>query len=97
MATLPPPRPPLEDPLHEREIYVTEVVGIGNMQGNVGITLACLRIDESADNNPPRMRRIVAARLVLTPVAVNQLFSSLQKLAVASQPTAPQATAEQPN
>jgi hypothetical protein len=37
------------------------------------------------------MRRIVVARLVLTPVAVNQLFNNLQQLANASQPAAPQA------
>ncbi len=83
--------------MHEREIYATEVVGMGSMQGNVGITLACLRVDKSVDNNPPRMRRVVVARLVLSPVAVNQLFNNLQKLAVAAQPTAPQSTAEQPN
>jgi hypothetical protein len=93
MATPSPPRPPLEDPLQEREIYVTEIVGMGNMQGNVGITLACLRIDESVGNDPPRMRRIVVARLVLTPVAVNQLFNNLQQLANASQPAAPRAPA----
>ena len=39
-------KPPLEDPLHEREIFASEVVSVGTVHGNIAITLATVRFDE---------------------------------------------------
>ena len=83
MATLPiQPKPQLEDPLHEREIFATEIVGLSAIHGNVVITLATARMDEAPGNAPPNTRRIVAGRLVLTNVAAAQLLQGLQTLVV---------------
>ena len=41
------PKPQLEDPLHEKEIFSNDVVGVGMMHGNLVITLANIRFDES--------------------------------------------------
>ena len=38
-------KPPLEDPLNEREIFASEVTGVGIIHGNVGITLANIRFE----------------------------------------------------
>jgi len=70
---------PLEDPLHEREIFATEVTGIGNIHGNLTLTLASVRFDEPVGNEAPKVRRVVTARLILTNAAAVQLFQSLQK------------------
>jgi hypothetical protein len=68
-------RPPLEDPLNEREIFVTDVAGVGEVFGNISIDLAALRRSEG------KMRRILVARLILTPNAASALINSLQQLA----------------
>ena len=83
MTTAPNPAPPvLEDPLCEREIFASEVVGVGNIHGNLAITLASVRFDEVAGNDVPKARRVVTARLILATPAAGQLLRSLQKLAV---------------
>jgi hypothetical protein len=73
--------PILEDPLHERELFASEVVGAALVDGNVALTFANIRIDEPIGNNPPRARRVVSARLMLTGVAAGQLLQRLQRLA----------------
>jgi hypothetical protein len=40
MTTQAPPRPPLEDPDHERELIVSEVPYLSVVDGNVVVTLA---------------------------------------------------------
>jgi hypothetical protein len=81
MATPPNmPKPALEDPLQEREIFATEVIGVGAIHGNVTITLGALRFDEPTTGNQPKARRIVTARLILTNPAAAQLLKSLQGL-----------------
>jgi len=85
MAENPPPqqqqRPQLEDPLHEKEVFASEVVGAALVHGNVVITLASVRFDEPAANTPPKPRRVIASRLVLTSPAAGQLLNNLQQLA----------------
>ena len=84
MAENPPPqqqRPPLEDPLHEKELFASEVVGAALVHGNVVITLASVRFDEPAANTPPRPRRVITSRIVLTSPAAGQLLQNLQQLA----------------
>ena len=46
MATTQPPKPPLEDPLAEKELFANEVVGVRMQHGNITITLASVRFDE---------------------------------------------------
>jgi hypothetical protein len=70
----------LEDPLHERELFASEVVGAALVHGNVALTFANIRIDEPIGNNPPKARRVVSARLILTSVAAGQLLQHLQRL-----------------
>jgi hypothetical protein len=74
-------RLPLEDPLHERELFASEVVGAGMIHGNVSITLASVRFDEPIGKNPPQPHRVITARLMLTNVAAAQLLQNLQQLA----------------
>src|SRR5947209_4231646 len=76
-----PTKPPLEDPRCEREIFASEVVGVGLIHGNVGITLANIQFEEGIGSQPPKPRRILAARLMLTNVAARELIDNLQKLA----------------
>ena len=76
-----PPKPPLEDPLHEKEIFATEVAVVGMIHGHIAVTLAHLPFDEPVGNQTPKVRRIVTARLMLTDVAAVQLLQQLQRLA----------------
>lgn len=71
----------LEDPLHEKEIFASEVAGVAYVHGNFLVTFAALRPDEPVGSEGPRPRRIVAARLVLTSVAAGQLVQQLNQLA----------------
>jgi hypothetical protein len=68
-----PAKPPLEDPLHEKEIFANEVTSIGST-----------RFDEQVGSNQPKAQRVIAARLILTNPAANQLLQSLQRLAAQS-------------
>jgi hypothetical protein len=82
MATAPIPsvKPRLEDPLNEREIFATEIAGVGAIHGNVIITVATTRFDEPIGEGAAKPRRVVAGRLILTSAAAGQLLQSLQKL-----------------
>jgi len=91
-----PSKPPLEDPLHEKEIFATEVAVVGMIHGNVAVTLAHLRFDEPVGNQTPKVRRIVTARLMLTNAAAGQLLQQLQRLAAQTE-AMNQVTGEQPN
>jgi hypothetical protein len=106
MAENPPPqqqqRPPLEDPMHEKELFASEVVGAALVHGNVVITLASVRFDEPTGNAPPKPRRVITSRIVLTSPAAGQLLNNLQQLAsqieakaasAGAKPGAPAATA----
>lgn len=73
-----PPKPQLEDPLHEKEIFSNDVVGVGMMHGNLVVTLANIRFDESSGTESAKMRRVVSARLVLSNNAGDQLLRNLQ-------------------
>ncbi len=63
------PKPPLEDPLNERELFASEIASVGAVHGNITITLANTRFDEPIGANPAKAHRIVAGRIVLTGVA----------------------------
>jgi hypothetical protein len=95
MTTAPKPAapPPLEDPLHEREIFASEVVGVASLHGNLAITLASLRFEDPLGKDMPKVRRVVTAQLVLTNIAAAQLLRSLHKLTTQLRPDAA-ATAE---
>ena len=71
----------LEDPLHEREIFASEVVTVAAVHGNISITFANIRIDEPTGCHPPKARRVVSARLMLTTPAARQLLQHLQRFA----------------
>ena len=58
------PKPPLEDPLHEKEIFATEIAQMGMLHGNLVITLACVRSGDPIGNQPPKMHRVVVGRIV---------------------------------
>lgn len=73
-------KPPLEDPLHEREIFANEVAGIAMIHGNFIVTLAKVRFEDATEGQTAKVRRIVSGRLVLTHVAANQLLQQLQAL-----------------
>ena len=98
MATPPQmPKPPLEDPLHEREIFATEVIGVGAIHGNVTITLGAIRFEEPVAGSQPKARRVVTARLILTNPAAGQLLKSLQGLVTQLEAAAAPPAAAGPN
>ena len=76
-----PQKPPLEDPLHEKELFATEVTSVGVIHGNVAITLASFRLDEPVGDQGPKPRRVVVGRLVLSNTAAGQLLHGLQRIA----------------
>jgi hypothetical protein len=90
-------RPPLEDPLHERELFASEVVGVGAVHGNISVTLASVRFDERIGTNPPMPHRVVTARLVLTGIAAGQLLQHLQQLAAQIEASVAAAVGKQPH
>jgi hypothetical protein len=79
-------KPPLEDPLHEREIFANEIAGIAMIHGNFIVTLAKAKV-----------RRIVSGRLVLTHVAANQLLQQLQRIAAQIEAATAVAAGHKPN
>jgi hypothetical protein len=85
---------PLEDPGHEKELFVSEIAGIGAINGNFVVTLASIRFDEPIGALPPKAHRVVVGRLILTNVAAGQLAQGLQRIAAqieaAGQPVAGQ-------
>jgi hypothetical protein len=91
------PKPPLEDPLNERELFANEVVAVGAVHGNITITLANTRFDEPVGANPPKAHRVVAGRIVLTGVAARQLFADLQRLSAQIEAIAATAAGHKPN
>jgi hypothetical protein len=90
-------KPPLEDPLHEREIFANEVAGITMVHGNFIITLAKLRFEEIGAGQAAKARRIVSGRVVLTNVAANQLLQNLQSIAAQIEAAAAAAAGHKPN
>jgi len=98
MATPPvPPQPPLEDPLHEREIFASEIAGVGAVHGNIAVTLATVRFDAPIGSETPKARRVITGRLILTNAATGQLIQSLQKLATQIQAATAPTAGKEPN
>jgi hypothetical protein len=91
------PKPPLEDPLNERELFANEVVNVGAVHGNITITLANTRFDEPIGANPPKPHRIVVGRIVLTGIAANQLLANLQRLSAQIEAIAAAAAGHKPH
>jgi hypothetical protein len=76
-----PPQKVFEDPLHEKEIFASEVVGVALVHGNVIITLANARIEGASEGKPSRVRHVISSRIALTTFAAFQLLKNLQRLA----------------
>jgi len=91
------PKPPLEDPLHEREIFASEVVSVGTVHGNIAVTLASMRFDEPSASGSAKAHRVVTARLVLTGTAANQLLQNFRQLAAQIEAIAAAAAGHKPN
>jgi hypothetical protein len=90
-------KPPLEDPLHEREIFANEIAGIAMIQGNFIVTLAKIRFEDATEGQTAKVRRIVSGRLVLTHVAANQLLQQLQRIAAQIEAATAVAAGHKPN
>jgi hypothetical protein len=90
-------KPPLEDPLEERGIFVSDVAGIAFVHGNFVITLADFRPQESVRGQPPQMRRVVVGRVALTNIAAGQLLVQLQQMAAQIEAAASAAIGHKPN
>ena len=89
--------PPLEDPNNVREIFATEVAGVGVGYGCMFITLAVERHGTSVDEKLKAVRRVVVGRVVLTAGAANSLRDQLNKLAVMTAAVQTPAASEQKN
>ncbi len=74
-------KPILEDPTNEKEIFASEVAGVGFVHGNIVITFANIRFDEPVGGQPPKIRRFVASRVALTNIAAAQLRDQLKDIA----------------
>ena len=48
-----PAKPVLEDPAHEKEIFASEIAGIGVVHNNIVVTLATVRFEEAVGIEPP--------------------------------------------
>jgi hypothetical protein len=96
-VTSSPAKPPLEDPLNEKEIFANEVATVGSIHGNIAITLSNVRFSEPAPGNQPKPHRVVAARLMLTTPAAVQLLQSLQNLVAQLDAAQKAAAAKGPN
>jgi hypothetical protein len=70
-----------EDPLHEKEIFASEVVGVAFVHGNVIVTLANARVERAGGGKPAQVRHVISSRIALTNVAASQLLQNLQGLA----------------
>jgi hypothetical protein len=92
-----PNRPLLEDPVHEKEIFASEVANIGMIHGNFAITLANVRFDDAIGGQQPKVRRVVTGRIVLTNAAAGQLVQSIQQLAAQIEAAAKTAPSESKN
>ena len=92
-----PAKPPLEDPLHEKEIFASEIVGIAVIHGNFVVTLANVRFNEPVGGQPPKIRRIVTGRIVLTNIGAGQLLHSLQQIGAQIEAAAAIAAGHKPN
>jgi hypothetical protein len=90
-------KPPLEDPLHEREIFANEIAGIAMIHGNFIVTLAKVRFEDATEGQAAKVRRIVSGRLVLTHVAANQLLQQLQSIAAQIEAATAVAAGHKPN
>jgi hypothetical protein len=91
------PKPPLEDPLNEREIFASEIVSVGAIHGNIAITFANTRFEEPVGANPPKAHRVVTGRVVLTGIAASQLLGNLQRLAAQIEAIAATAAGHKPH
>jgi hypothetical protein len=87
----------LEDPLHEKEIYASEISGIAMVQGNFIVTLTTVRYDEPIGGKATKARRIVTGRIVLTNAAASQLLQNLQSIGAQIQAAAAAAAGHKPN
>lgn len=97
---LPPPTPPkplLEDPVHEKEIFASEVYAVGLVHGNIAITLASIRFDEAIGDEQPKARRIVTGKVILTNPAAGQLVQMFQHLIAQLEAAARQPTSQEPS
>jgi hypothetical protein len=92
-----PAKPQLEDPLHEREIFASEVVGVAMVQGTFVVTLATVRFAEAVGGQAAKVRRVVTGRVVLTNVAATQLLQNLQSIAAQIEAAAATAAGHKPN
>ena len=70
-----------EDPLHEKEIFASEVVGVAFVHGNVIVTLANARVEGAGGGKSAQVRHVISSRIALTNVAASQLLENLQGLA----------------
>jgi hypothetical protein len=71
-----------EDPLHEKEIFASEVVGVAFVHGNVIVTLANARVEGAGGGKSAlHVRHVISSRIALTNVAASQLLQNLQGLA----------------
>ena len=74
------PRPPLEDPTSLPEIFASECAGVAYINGNIVVTLANARPEETAPNNTPKIRRFVVGRFALSNHAARQFLTQLQQV-----------------
>jgi len=88
---------PLEDPLHEREIFASDVAGIAFRHGNFVVTFASFRPQEAIGNQPPHMQRVVVGRVALTNGAAGQLLQNLQQIAAQIEAAASAVAGHKPN
>ena len=87
----------LEDPLHEKEIYASEISGIAMVQGNFIVTLTTVRYDEPIGGKATKARKIVTGRIVLTNAPASQLLQNLQSIGAQIQAAAAAAAGHKPN
>jgi hypothetical protein len=90
-------KPPLEDPLHEREIFASEFVSVGACSRQHSSYACNVRFEEPSGGGSAKAHRVVAARLMLTGNAANQLLQHFRQLAAQIEAIAAAAAGHKPN
>jgi len=74
------PKPPLEDPTSIPEIFASECANVAFVQGNLIVTLANVRLDETDAPEKSKLRRFVVGRFALSNQAARQFLAQFQRV-----------------
>lgn len=72
------PKPPLVDDIGVKDAFADDCAGASFVNGNIHLTFTSITADHTRD--PAPSKRVVSARLVITPTAMMELADILGRL-----------------